>query len=234
MFDVVRGRSSAPTRLRPALALSLLAHAVLLAGALALSRPTPPRDGLPPVRWIPRGPIASGGGSGQKPGALPPRARRPVRPGTARPVEVARPTEPPPPPVSTEGLDGNPQDGPGGPTGDGRGPGGGPECATPPCGGDGPGAFSEDVVAQMPVLLSGPGVMLSAEARRSGVEGTLLARCVITASGTVEGCEVLRGLPLAEAAVLAALQARRYRPAQIEGRAVSVHHLFTVRIERAR
>lgn len=94
--------------------------------------------------------------------------------------------------------------------------------------------FSEDVVAAMPVLLSGPGVVLSAEARRTGVEGTLLVRCVITASGTVEGCEVLEGLPLAEAAVLAALQARRYRPAKVEGRPVPVRHLFTVRIERAR
>jgi hypothetical protein len=34
--------------------------------------------------------------------------------------------------------------------------------------------------------------------------------------------------------VLAALQARRYRPAEIEGRAVSVHHLFTIRIRAAR
>jgi len=46
----------------------------------------------------------------------------------------------------------------------------------------------------------------------------MLVRCVITAAGSVEGCEVLRGLPLAEAAVLAALQARQYRPAEISGR----------------
>ncbi len=74
--------------------------------------------------------------------------------------------------------------------------------------------------------------MLSAEARRTGVEGTVRIRCVITAAGTVEGCEVLERLPLAEAAVLAAIQARRYRPAEIEGRAVSVRHLFTIRIRR--
>jgi len=232
MFDVVRGQSSAPTRLRPALAVSLLAHAVLLAGALILSRPAPPRAEPPPVRWIHRGPVASGGGAGQAPASPPPKARRSVRPRTPRSVEVAHPAGPSPAP-STEGPDGDPaREGFGGFTGDG--PGGGPGCATPPCGGDGPGAFSEAVVAALPVLLSGPGVTLSPEARRTGVEGTLLVRCVITASGTVEGCEVLKGLPLAEAAVLAALQARRYRPAQIEGRAVPVHHLFTVRIERAR
>src|SRR5262249_61433416 len=42
MFDVVRGRSRALTRLRPALVVSLFAHAVLLSGALLLSRPEPP------------------------------------------------------------------------------------------------------------------------------------------------------------------------------------------------
>lgn len=49
----------------------------------------------------------------------------------------------------------------------------------------------------------------------------MFVRCVTTASGTVEGCEVLKGVPLADAAVLAALQARQHRPARIEGRAVT-------------
>jgi TonB family protein len=94
--------------------------------------------------------------------------------------------------------------------------------------------FSEDVVAEMPVLLAGPEVRLSQEAVRSGVAGTMLVRCVITAAGTVEACEVLKGVPLAEAAVLAALQGRHYRPAQIEGHAVSVRHLFTIKINPGR
>ena len=62
----------------------------------------------------------------------------------------------------------------------------------------------------------------------------MLVRCVITSAGSVEQCEVLKGVPLAEAAVLAALQARHYRPAQVEGRAVSVRHLFTIRITQPR
>ncbi|HEY1906239.1 MAG TPA: TonB family protein [Myxococcaceae bacterium] len=94
--------------------------------------------------------------------------------------------------------------------------------------------FSEDVVAATPELLEAPEVRLSQEAVRSGVVGTMLVRCVITAAGTVEGCEVLKGVPLAEAAVLAALQGRHYRPAQIQGRAVSVRHLFTIRINPPR
>jgi len=45
---------------------------------------------------------------------------------------------------------------------------------------------------------------------------------------------VLKGVPLAEAAVVAALQARRYRPALVEGRPVAVHQNFTVHIRQAR
>jgi hypothetical protein len=37
-----------------------------------------------------------------------------------------------------------------------------------------------------------------------------------------------------EATVLAALQARHYRPALVEGRPVSVHHSFTIHIGRGR
>src|SRR5262249_7867225 len=115
---------------------------------------------------------------------------------------------------------------------DGAGAGGqgsGAEGATPPCGGDGAGV-SEGGVAAMPRLLSRPEVGLPADVRRTGVQGTMVVRCVITATGAVEGCQVMKGVPLAEAAVLAALQARHYRPAQVEGRPVSVHHNFTVHI----
>jgi TonB family protein len=90
------------------------------------------------------------------------------------------------------------------------------------------------VVAEMPVLLSAPDVVLSPAARRSGVEGTILVRCVITATGSVDSCEVLKGLPLADAAVLAALRARQYKPALVEGRAVSIRHLFTIQVKQAR
>ena len=232
MFDVVRGRSRSPTRLRPAALVSLLAHATLLAAALVLSRPAPPPAADPPIHWVqPRGPRA-GGSPGPTAAAPPRKARRPVTPRSPPrqvPVAVepaqAPSTEAVDDPHGSEVLRGDTGGEPGGP--------GGPACATPPCGA-GPGVLSEDVVAAMPVLLSGPEVTLSSEARRTGVEGTVRVRCVITAAGIVEGCEVLERLPLAEAAVLAAIQARRYRPAEIEGRAVSVQHLFTIRIHQAR
>ncbi|MGZ6071749.1 MAG: energy transducer TonB [Myxococcaceae bacterium] len=230
MFDVVRGRSPGPTRVRPALLVSLLAHAVLLAAALGLSRPVPPPAAEPPIHWVkPHGPRA-GGSPGPMAASPPRKARHPVTPRSP-PRQVPRAAEPAPIPSTAPGESGS--DVPSVEAGTGPGGPGGPACATPPCGAD-PGVLSEDVVAAMPVLLSGPDVTLSPEARRTGVEGTVRVRCIITAAGTVEGCEVLERLPLAEAAVLAAIQGRRYRPAEVEGRAVSVRHLFTIRIRQAR
>ncbi|HZJ53890.1 MAG TPA: hypothetical protein VFD38_07095 [Myxococcaceae bacterium] len=44
----------------------------------------------------------------------------------------------------------------------------------------------------------------------------------------------MKGLPLTDAAVLAALQGRHHRPAQIAGRPVPVRRLFTVKVTQAR
>jgi TonB family protein len=234
MFDVVRGRSSAPTRLKPALLVSLLAHAVLVAVAVLLSvpAPTPPRETA--VKHWPRARLQGAGGGGpQSTAPTPPKVvgRRPTR--TVRtPLEIARPVDLPP--RAAPDQDVPVVDGTGMPGANERGGNGEDRaCATPPCGG-GEGPIEEDVVAQVPVLLSAPDVVLSAEARRNGVEGTMLVRCVITAAGTVESCEILKGLPLADAAVLAALRGRQYRPAQVEGRAVSVRHVFTINVQQTR
>lgn len=214
---------------------SVLAHALLLAGAILLSHPAPPG---PPEKVIPvrppRGTLFGGSRSPATPPPAGPRAHRPVRPRPPEQHPLARRSEAQPAtPVDRAGG----SDDSGGSNempGEGRGgPGEGPACATPPCG-DAMGIQSEDVVARMPVLLSAPEVMLSPEARRTGVEGTMIVRCVITAAGSVEGCQVLRGLPLAEAAVLAALQGSHYRPAEIGGRPVSVHHMFTIKVRKTR
>jgi periplasmic protein TonB len=234
MFDVVRGRSSAPTRLKPALVVSLLAHAALLAGALVLSHPAPPPPPGPIVKWpVVKPGHRGGGGAPTAPPTTPPKVIGRRSPRTVRAtLDIPRPADLPERSPSSSPGSGNTSGDDSLPKGPGD-PGDGPECATPPCGG-GQGIVSEDVVAEMPVLVSAPEVRLSPEARRGGVEGTVLVRCVITASGTVEGCEVLKGLPLADGAVLAALHGRLYRPAQIAGRAVSVRHNFTVKITQAR
>jgi protein TonB len=232
MFDVVRGRSSAPTRLKPALVVSLFAHVLLLAWAILVVPSAPPPTAGPIVRVrVPQG-SRSGGAAPTTPPARPPHPVGRKAPRAIRsPVEISRPVN-----LEARAAQDDDRSSPGddlpGPPGPGGG-GNGPECATPPCGG-GQGPVEEDVVAEMPVLLSGPEVTLSPEDRRTGVEGTMVVRCVITAAGTVEGCEVLKGLPRADAAVLAALRARQYRPAQVAGRAVSVRHLFTIKFRQAR
>ena len=165
----------------PAVVVSSSPTLVLLAGAILLSRPA-----LPPAAERPSGgrgchPGPRGGrGSPGTPPATPPRSKGRKPPRTVRtPLEIPRPVDPPA--RTTAGRRRWGRRGSDTPEQPDRGRrGDGPECATPPCGG-GPGVVEEDVVAEMPVLLSAAEVMLSAEARRTGVEGTMLVRCVITA-----------------------------------------------------
>jgi len=233
MFDVVRGFSSAPGRLRPALLLSLVAHGALLGLALLLSRPEPAPESPVPIRGWPHPHPIGGVTAAPSSASTPPKARRAIRPRTPRAPEKVAPVDSTPPSVEARQAEPGTQETGGGAGAPGQEP-GMPECATPPCGGSGPAVYSESIVAEVPALLSAPPIALSAEARRLGVEGTVVARCLITAAGTVEQCELLETVPLAEAAVLAALQGRRYRPARVDGRAVSVRHTFRVRLERAR
>ena len=79
-------------------------------------------------------------------------------------------------------------------------------------------------------LLSGPAPSYPPQALRERIGGTVSVRCTVTLLGAVEGCQVLRGLPLVEGPILEALQARRYAPALEDGRPVSVRMVFTVRV----
>jgi protein TonB len=82
---------------------------------------------------------------------------------------------------------------------------------------------------RVPRLLSGPEPRYPAEAAREHLGGTVLARCTVTDRGSVEDCEVLKGVPLLDASVLRALGARRYEPALLAGRPVSVRMVISVR-----
>jgi protein TonB len=59
-------------------------------------------------------------------------------------------------------------------------------------------------------------------ARRAGVQGTVEIECVIDSSGRVASARVVRGLPLLDAAALAAVQRWTYRPTLLNGVAVPV------------
>lgn len=96
--------------------------------------------------------------------------------------------------------------------------------------GSGPMIFSAEQGMTMPQRLSGADPSYTREALEAGVEGTLLARCVITTSGTVEGCRILKGLPHLNEAVLETLRHQRYTPVTIHGKPVAVNYLFTFRM----
>jgi protein TonB len=81
-----------------------------------------------------------------------------------------------------------------------------------------------------PVLLTRIDPDYPEAARRAHLEGTLILEAVITASGSVQEVRVLRTLsPLLDEAAVRAVRQWRYRPATLDGRAVSVYLTVTVR-----
>jgi eukaryotic-like serine/threonine-protein kinase len=81
-----------------------------------------------------------------------------------------------------------------------------------------------------PVPVSAPKITYTREARQARVEGTVLARCVITTSGSLTGCRIVKGLPYMDGAVLTALAASRYRPIVYQGRPVNVDYMFSLKL----
>jgi TonB family protein len=82
-----------------------------------------------------------------------------------------------------------------------------------------------------PAMISGPAPEYTQEALDRGIEGTMQVRCIVTVAGQVRSCKVLKGLPYMDRAVVQALEARRYKPAQAEGKPVDVYYTFTIRLK---
>ncbi len=81
-----------------------------------------------------------------------------------------------------------------------------------------------------PELLSKVDPQYTREARDANVEGLILAKCVIGTTGTLSACRIMKGLPLMDQAVLAALPRWRYSPVLYQGRPVAVEYLIPVRL----
>lgn len=75
-----------------------------------------------------------------------------------------------------------------------------------------------------PQLVGGPEPVFPREALEARVEGTLLARCVITTEGALTNCRILKSLPFLDQPVLAALAQRHYTPVSFQGRPVAVEY----------
>jgi periplasmic protein TonB len=83
----------------------------------------------------------------------------------------------------------------------------------------------------LPRLINGPEPAYPREAREARVEGTLLAKCVITTEGALRSCRIIKSLPFLDEPVLAALARRRYAPVMFQGHAVNVEYVISLRFE---
>ena len=78
-----------------------------------------------------------------------------------------------------------------------------------------------------PQQISGSPPTYTPQAMAAKVEGKLLVRCVITADGAVQNCNVIKGLPMLDQTVLSALSHSRFTPVVYQGHPVAVQYLFT-------
>ncbi|WPB80716.1 TonB family protein [Archangium violaceum] len=94
--------------------------------------------------------------------------------------------------------------------------------------GDGPVPFQEGM--PRPVEVKGKDIVYTREALQARVEGTMVVKCTITKKGEVENCRVIKGLPHMNEAVVQSLQARTYKPIQLQGKPVAVDYVFNIRL----
>jgi TonB family protein len=81
-----------------------------------------------------------------------------------------------------------------------------------------------------PSLISGGELAYPREAMVAGVSGTIIAKCTITAEGSLRSCRIIKGLPFLDKAALDVLATRRYSPVMYQGKAVSVEYVFNLKV----
>ncbi len=71
------------------------------------------------------------------------------------------------------------------------------------------------------------------DAKAQGIEGTVIIKYVVTVSGAVSNVRVIRGPAALRAVCVAAVRSWRFKPAQLDGRPVSVSRIarFPFRIK---
>ena len=215
------------------LPLAIGLHAAIVGafvGAAVWNTGEPPEPVIPVTFYAPAVPPKPVGDGGHAPAG--PRPPHPRQSDTARvvmprdPVAAPPTTEPPDQggPADTELQDGGaPGDADGtiGGTGDepSLGIGLGPGVAPVPVGGD----------VKAPVLVARVEPEYPEALRRARMEGIVILEAVITASGEVDQVRVLKSAgPLLDRATLEAVRQWRYKPATLNGRAVSVYLTVTV------
>jgi TonB family protein len=82
-----------------------------------------------------------------------------------------------------------------------------------------------------PKFVSGPDPEYTAQAIDHEVSGEVVAKCLITAEGSVHDCRVLKGQPFMDRAVVDALERRKYSPALREGKPIPVDYTFKISLK---
>jgi protein TonB len=83
-----------------------------------------------------------------------------------------------------------------------------------------------------PVQLSGRQPRYTELARRAGIQGTVILEAIIDKKGRVSNVRILKGLPMGlDAEAVSAVQNWTFKPAEMEGRAVSVYYTLTVNFQ---
>ena len=192
----------------------------------------PPPPPPPPPPAAPRAPTPP-----QPKPKEPPRPRPPMVQPKEVPAELKPPDPTPPEPEDTgsdEGVEGGVIGGVvGGDTAGAVAPAPTPPPPPPPPPPPKPtGPVKFDQTMTAPQVVSAPPLEYTQQALEHEVEGTMVVECVIRASdGTVYGCRVVKGLPFMDAAVIANLEHRRYKPATQAGHALDVQYTFTIRLK---
>jgi protein TonB len=78
-----------------------------------------------------------------------------------------------------------------------------------------------------PQQIGGSPPTYSREALAARVEGKVLVRCVITVTGEVTNCQVIKGVPMLTEVVLASLASSRFTPVHYRGAPQAIQYLFT-------
>jgi len=81
-----------------------------------------------------------------------------------------------------------------------------------------------------PSLLSKVDPEFTREARTANVQGLILTKCVISTTGTLSRCRIVKGIPLMDQAVLSALSKWKYSPVLYQGKPTAVEYLIPVRL----
>lgn len=92
----------------------------------------------------------------------------------------------------------------------------------------------DEATMKRPVFVSGSDPGYTRKALERDVEGLMIVKCVVTLEGRVQNCRVLKSLPFMDAAVVSALERRRYKPATLNGTPIEVDYVFRLNLRLPR